>query len=69
MLYYYNKQTGLMQEMRAFSNASCVHGFFMWNQGTSGYWFSTQILKKTWSPPNDLWEDMQMLRDDIRILQ
>ena len=55
--------------MRAYSFAGCVHGWFIWNQGTSGYWFSTQILKKTWSPVQDLWEDMSILRDDIRILQ
>jgi hypothetical protein len=68
MLYYYNKETGLMQEFRFYGTQSCGRGLLMWNQGVSGVYFNTQIQKRTWSPPTQLWEQHTILRRDIRLL-
>jgi hypothetical protein len=69
MLYYYNKQTGLMQELRFYSTHNCGRGVFLWNQGVSGIYFNTQIQKRTWSPPTELWEEASVIRRNIRLME
>jgi hypothetical protein len=69
MLYYFDKGTGLLKDFRFYGRRTCGWGHFLWNQDAGGgHPFTIQIQKRSWDPPTQLHETVDLFRQNIHFL-
>jgi hypothetical protein len=69
MLYFFDKKTGLMNEVKFYGKRSCGWVSFIWNLDIGGGLpYTIQIQRRVWNPPTKLQETVDIIRQNIKIL-